>query len=150
MDELDIQDFWNRNPCGDLQVGGLEQSRGNYEEFLPTTTVSDTVGKRISSGVWMLSNSPGKKFSKSDWGRGLIRSNSSNEERFGRDLTSLPNRLPGCKHVSLCVNYPINHSNREASFRFPMKITPSISFSVTVFCTTCPMFWQPNAKSTVF
>ena len=33
MDELDIQDFWNRNPCGDLQVGGLEQSRGNYEEF---------------------------------------------------------------------------------------------------------------------
>lgn len=33
MNESDIQDFWNRYPCGDLQVGGLEQRRGNYEAF---------------------------------------------------------------------------------------------------------------------
>ena len=33
MNESDIQDFWNRNPCGDWQVGGLEQHRGDYESF---------------------------------------------------------------------------------------------------------------------
>ena len=33
MNESDIQDFWNRNPCGDWQVGGLEQRRGDYEAF---------------------------------------------------------------------------------------------------------------------
>jgi SAM-dependent methyltransferase len=33
MNELEIQDFWNRYPCGDLQVGGLQQRRGDYEGF---------------------------------------------------------------------------------------------------------------------
>lgn len=33
MNETDIQDFWNRYPCGDLQVGGLKQRRGDYEAF---------------------------------------------------------------------------------------------------------------------
>src|SRR3954467_9029472 len=33
MNEPEIQDFWNRYPCGDLQVGGLQQRRGDYEGF---------------------------------------------------------------------------------------------------------------------
>ena len=33
MNEADIQDFWNRYPCGDFQVGGLRQRSGNYEAF---------------------------------------------------------------------------------------------------------------------
>jgi SAM-dependent methyltransferase len=33
MDERDIQDFWNRHPCGDHQVGGLKQRAGDYEAF---------------------------------------------------------------------------------------------------------------------
>ena len=33
MNEADIGDFWNRNPCGDMQVGGLAQRRGDYEKF---------------------------------------------------------------------------------------------------------------------
>ena len=33
MKESEIQDFWNRNPCGDMQVGGLQQRRGDYEAF---------------------------------------------------------------------------------------------------------------------
>ncbi len=33
MNESDIKEFWNNNPCGDWQVGGLNQRRGNYEAF---------------------------------------------------------------------------------------------------------------------
>ena len=33
MDESEIQTFWNRFPCGDFQVGGLEQRQGDYEDF---------------------------------------------------------------------------------------------------------------------
>ena len=33
MNESDIQNFWNRYPCGDLQVGGLQQRQGDYEAF---------------------------------------------------------------------------------------------------------------------
>ena len=33
MNELEIQDFWNRFPCGELQVVGLQQRRGDYEAF---------------------------------------------------------------------------------------------------------------------
>ena len=33
MNESDVQDFWNRHPCGDSQVGGLQQRRGDYEAF---------------------------------------------------------------------------------------------------------------------
>lgn len=33
MNESEIQDFWNQYPCGDLQVGGLQQRRGDYEAF---------------------------------------------------------------------------------------------------------------------
>lgn len=33
MLESEIQDFWNRFPCGDLLVGGLERYRGDYEAF---------------------------------------------------------------------------------------------------------------------
>ncbi len=33
MRESEIRDFWNRNPCGDLMVGGLAQRRGDYEAF---------------------------------------------------------------------------------------------------------------------
>ncbi|HML96714.1 MAG TPA: class I SAM-dependent methyltransferase [Thermodesulfobacteriota bacterium] len=33
MKESDIQDFWNRHPCGDLQVGGLQRRHGDYEAF---------------------------------------------------------------------------------------------------------------------
>lgn len=33
MHETEIQNFWNQNPCGDMQVGGLEQRRGDYEAF---------------------------------------------------------------------------------------------------------------------
>ncbi|MBI4651055.1 class I SAM-dependent methyltransferase [Candidatus Desantisbacteria bacterium] len=33
MNELEIQNFWNQHPCGDLQVGGLQQRGGDYEAF---------------------------------------------------------------------------------------------------------------------
>jgi len=33
MNELEIQNFWNQYPCGDLQIGGLQQRRGDYEGF---------------------------------------------------------------------------------------------------------------------
>ncbi len=33
MRESDIQDFWNRHPCGEMGVGGLERFRGDYESF---------------------------------------------------------------------------------------------------------------------
>ncbi len=33
MNETDIQSFWNSNPCGDWQVGGLNSRQGNYEAF---------------------------------------------------------------------------------------------------------------------
>lgn len=33
MTESDIQDFWNRYPCGDQQIGGLRQHQGDYEAF---------------------------------------------------------------------------------------------------------------------
>jgi len=33
MNERDIEDFWNKYPCGEAQVGGLQQHRGDYEEF---------------------------------------------------------------------------------------------------------------------
>jgi SAM-dependent methyltransferase len=33
MDEATIQSFWDRHPCGDSQVGGLEARRGDYEAF---------------------------------------------------------------------------------------------------------------------
>jgi ubiquinone/menaquinone biosynthesis C-methylase UbiE len=34
MHETEIEDFWNRNPCGDLQVGGLQQRHhAQYEAF---------------------------------------------------------------------------------------------------------------------
>lgn len=33
MNESEIQNFWNQNPCGDMQVGGLQQRRGDYETF---------------------------------------------------------------------------------------------------------------------
>jgi len=33
MNESDIQNFWNAFPCGELQVGGLQQRRGDYEAF---------------------------------------------------------------------------------------------------------------------
>lgn len=34
MNEAEIQSFWNRNPCGDMQVGGLSAAhRGDYEAF---------------------------------------------------------------------------------------------------------------------
>lgn len=33
MNEVDIQKFWNANPCGDWQVGGLKQRGGDYEAF---------------------------------------------------------------------------------------------------------------------
>jgi SAM-dependent methyltransferase len=34
MHESDIQSFWNRHPCGDGQVGGLNDAyRGDYEAF---------------------------------------------------------------------------------------------------------------------
>lgn len=33
MNELEIENFWDRYPCGDFQVGGLQQHRGDYEAF---------------------------------------------------------------------------------------------------------------------
>ena len=33
MNESEIQNFWDRYPCGDFQVGGLQQRRGDYEAF---------------------------------------------------------------------------------------------------------------------
>ncbi len=33
MNESEIKDFWERYPCGDFQVGGLQQRRGDYEAF---------------------------------------------------------------------------------------------------------------------
>lgn len=33
LNESDIQSFWQRYPCGDLQVGGLREFAGNYEAF---------------------------------------------------------------------------------------------------------------------
>ncbi len=33
MDESAIETFWNQNPCGDQQVGGLAGRHGDYEAF---------------------------------------------------------------------------------------------------------------------
>jgi SAM-dependent methyltransferase len=33
MDELEIQEFWNKYPCGEAHVGGLGGHRGDYEAF---------------------------------------------------------------------------------------------------------------------
>jgi SAM-dependent methyltransferase len=34
MNEAQVQEFWQAHPCGDQQVGGLDQAfRGDYEEF---------------------------------------------------------------------------------------------------------------------
>lgn len=33
MNENKVQDFWQKHPCGDMQVGGLEKFRRNYETF---------------------------------------------------------------------------------------------------------------------
>jgi SAM-dependent methyltransferase len=33
MNEAEIRDFWDRYPCGDLQVGGLKHHQGDYEAF---------------------------------------------------------------------------------------------------------------------
>jgi len=33
MKEADIRDFWDRHPCGDAFVGGLDNFRGDYEKF---------------------------------------------------------------------------------------------------------------------
>ena len=34
VEEEVIEQFWNAHPCGDWQVGGLEETyRGNYEQF---------------------------------------------------------------------------------------------------------------------
>ena len=33
MTEDEIKDFWNRHPCGEHQVGGVHQYRGDYEAF---------------------------------------------------------------------------------------------------------------------
>jgi SAM-dependent methyltransferase len=36
MNERDIQEFWNKNPCGDAQVGGLKHHMGDFEAFFTT------------------------------------------------------------------------------------------------------------------
>jgi SAM-dependent methyltransferase len=33
MTEAEVQDFWQRHPCGDELVGGLEAHRSDFEEF---------------------------------------------------------------------------------------------------------------------
>lgn len=33
MDEISVQEFWQHHPCGDMQVGGLEKFRRDYEVF---------------------------------------------------------------------------------------------------------------------
>lgn len=33
MKESEIKDFWDKHPCGDQQVGGLQNYRNNYEVF---------------------------------------------------------------------------------------------------------------------
>ena len=34
MNEAQVQAFWQAHPCGDQQVGGLDQAfRGDYEQF---------------------------------------------------------------------------------------------------------------------
>lgn len=33
MNENQVQEFWQHNPCGDMQVGGLAKYRENYETF---------------------------------------------------------------------------------------------------------------------
>ena len=33
MNEARIREFWNRNPCGELLVGGIEKHRGDLEAF---------------------------------------------------------------------------------------------------------------------
>jgi len=33
VNEAEIQAFWNRYPCGDLQVGGLRKHKGDYDAF---------------------------------------------------------------------------------------------------------------------
>lgn len=33
MNETRIREFWNRNPCGELLVGGIEKHRGDVEAF---------------------------------------------------------------------------------------------------------------------
>ncbi|MDP7036264.1 MAG: class I SAM-dependent methyltransferase [Planctomycetota bacterium] len=33
MKESDIKNFWNRHPCGEEKVGGLEKWRDDYEQF---------------------------------------------------------------------------------------------------------------------
>lgn len=33
LNEAQIEDFWDRHPCGDAMVGGLGERRGDYETF---------------------------------------------------------------------------------------------------------------------
>jgi hypothetical protein len=33
MKEMNVQDFWQNHPCGEMKVGGLENFRNNYEIF---------------------------------------------------------------------------------------------------------------------
>ena len=33
MNETQVHDFWERHPCGDMQVGGLREHRSDYEAF---------------------------------------------------------------------------------------------------------------------
>ena len=56
MNESDIQDFWNRYPCGDLQVGGLQQRRGNYEAWSKNRTrrVEDLLSGTFVAGTGRL------------------------------------------------------------------------------------------------
>ena len=36
MNEAQVQEFWQAHPCGDPQLGGLDQAfRGDYEAALP-------------------------------------------------------------------------------------------------------------------
>ncbi|MGI9204625.1 MAG: class I SAM-dependent methyltransferase [Woeseiaceae bacterium] len=33
MDEVSVEEFWQHHPCGDMQVGGLDNFRRDYEAF---------------------------------------------------------------------------------------------------------------------
>jgi len=147
MNESDIQNFWNRNPCGDWQVGGLEQRRGDYEAFF---TDYDKFRYTKEAHILRCLNNfdfKGKKFLEIGLGQGADSEQVVKRGALwsGLDLTTR-NLSPECKHVFLCGSFPISRSNKEVFCRLLLKIIVSILYSVMAFCIMCQIFSRLSEK----
>lgn len=149
MNESEVQDFWNRYPCGDSQVGGLQQRRGDYEAFF---TDYDNYRYRKEAHILRCLDSinfKGKQVLEIGLGQGADSEQIIKRGAIwsGLDLTS---ESVDRVQTRLSLRQLPHQSLKQASLRFLMKTRCSISYLVMVSCTTCPMFWQLNAKFTVF